>query len=564
MNRHTGVTIAVRQAVIAVVVTSSVLHAQTPSAPPLQGTESRQCVVAVVQSPVTPATYVRAGENLQAALDSAVSGDVLELEPGATFTGNYTLPVKAGTAPITVRTRLTLPETRVDPAAALATLRTPNSLPALKTIGNTAHWRLEGLRFAAGATTQDVVALGDGLIADAALLPRDLVLDRVVIEADTSAKNGLALNSADTTLRRSVIRGVKLRGVESHAIVSYNSPGPFVLDDNTIEAGSIGVLFGGAKPAIDGLIPSDIRITRNLVTRPLAMKGVLGFGVKNLLELKNAQRVVIRGNVFEHNWPDGQAGAAILFTVRAQSLTAPWSTIRDVDFSDNIVRKSGAGFNVLGLDNAVIGGVVCPSTRMENVIIRNNLLYELDHTQWGVPNMASAFLLIAGSPRNLHILNNTVVQTGNMITLDGPLGEGFRFVGNIIRRNRSGMAASSGGTFAGAEITGNVIGKWLGSDGFVTEVAPVPSQFPPGNFFPPKGAFDLLFADPASGNYRQTAYPGVRVESRRARGRRVRTVSTGLMTAASKAGRLRKARFDSTPLPLIGTGTAQRSGWRAP
>ena len=47
---------------------------------------------------------VRAGANLQAALDRAKSGDTIELEAGAMFNGHFTLPVKDGTAVTTLRT----------------------------------------------------------------------------------------------------------------------------------------------------------------------------------------------------------------------------------------------------------------------------------------------------------------------------------------------------------------------------------------------------------------------------------------------------------------------------
>ena len=40
--------------------------------------------------------YVNAGGNFQAALDAAVPGDVIVLEAGATFTGNFSLPKKQG------------------------------------------------------------------------------------------------------------------------------------------------------------------------------------------------------------------------------------------------------------------------------------------------------------------------------------------------------------------------------------------------------------------------------------------------------------------------------------
>src|SRR5262245_61085169 len=46
---------------------------------------------------------VPAGANLQAAIDRAKPGDVLLLEPGATYVGNFTLPSVSGSQFITIR-----------------------------------------------------------------------------------------------------------------------------------------------------------------------------------------------------------------------------------------------------------------------------------------------------------------------------------------------------------------------------------------------------------------------------------------------------------------------------
>ena len=48
-------------------------------------------------------TTVNAGGDLQAATNAAKPGDTIFLQPGATFTGNYTLPAKSGSAYITIR-----------------------------------------------------------------------------------------------------------------------------------------------------------------------------------------------------------------------------------------------------------------------------------------------------------------------------------------------------------------------------------------------------------------------------------------------------------------------------
>ena len=76
---------------------------------------------------------VRRGDNLQTILNTAVPGDVLLLEAGAEFVGNFVLPVKSGNDPIVVRSALhdQLPVTgqRIQPqhAALRARLRSPNS-----------------------------------------------------------------------------------------------------------------------------------------------------------------------------------------------------------------------------------------------------------------------------------------------------------------------------------------------------------------------------------------------------------------------------------------------------
>src|SRR5215204_4168115 len=62
---------------------------------------------------------VSAGGNLQAALNQAQPGQIVQLQAGATFDGNFILPVKTGTSYITVRTstpdsRLPGGTTRVD------------------------------------------------------------------------------------------------------------------------------------------------------------------------------------------------------------------------------------------------------------------------------------------------------------------------------------------------------------------------------------------------------------------------------------------------------------------
>src|SRR5438105_2527537 len=150
---------------------------------------------------------VPAGSDLQAALDAAQPGDIVELAPGAVYSGNFVLPLKGqGSAFITVRSApdpaLPREGERIQPSHAplLAKLRSPNGRPALATAPRAHHWRLELLEFQSNAGgSGDIMTLGDGSRAQNALdqVPHDLIVDRCYVHGDVEAgqKRGIALNT---------------------------------------------------------------------------------------------------------------------------------------------------------------------------------------------------------------------------------------------------------------------------------------------------------------------------------------------------------------------------------
>ena len=114
---------------------------------------------------------VAAGGDLQSAINSAQPGDVIKLAAGATFTGNFTLPVKSGSSYIYIRTSapdssLPAPGTRVTPsnAASMPKIVTSNSIGAITTDPAAHHYRFVGIELAvASSVTQNyaVLSLGD-------------------------------------------------------------------------------------------------------------------------------------------------------------------------------------------------------------------------------------------------------------------------------------------------------------------------------------------------------------------------------------------------------------------
>ena len=110
---------------------------------------------------------VNAGGDLQAALDVSQPGDVIELQAGATFTGNFILPRKPGTDWIYIRSsahaRLPGPGTRVSPshASLMPRIDTPNLAPAIRTAAAAHHYRFVGIEVTARGATRSTGPYSD-------------------------------------------------------------------------------------------------------------------------------------------------------------------------------------------------------------------------------------------------------------------------------------------------------------------------------------------------------------------------------------------------------------------
>jgi hypothetical protein len=452
--------------------------------------------------PVAAAISVSAGGDLQAALNQAQPGDIVELPAGAVFSGNFVLPAKgSSSAFITIRSaaNASLPAegARIQPGQAqlLAKIRSPNAQPALQTAPGAHHWRVQLLEFQANpGGAGDIITLGDGSGAQTALpqVPHDLVIDRCYIHGDAAAgqKRAIALNSASTTISGSYISDIKAIGQDSQAIAGWNGPGPFQLSNNYLEAAGENLLFGGADPSIPNLVPSDITITGNLMSRPITWRSQQ-WQVKNILELKNARRVSVVGNVMENNWQAAQTGFAVLFTVRNQGGHCPWCQVAQVSFEHNIVQHSAGGVSILGLDDNA------PSLQTQSITIRNNLFADIDNTHWGGNGY---FLLLTGTPRDIVIDHNTIIQDHayGIAQVAGPPILGFVFTNNIARQNAYGIIGQDhapgsdtiSAFFPATLVTNNVI---AGAES---------SRYPSGNLFPSLADFQGQFIGYDGGDYR--------------------------------------------------------------
>jgi hypothetical protein len=454
---------------------------------------------------------VGSGGNLQKALDAARPGDTILLEAGAVFTGTYTLPDPGpGETFVTVqgaRAAELKEGERVTPAqsASMPKIMPPGrGAAALQTAPGAHHWRLVGLEIAqptAATFVYDLVKLGDGSPAQnaPASVPHHLVIDRCYVHAarDGELKRGIALNSGQTEITNCYIAGFKVKGQEAQAAGGWNGPGPFRIVNNYVEGAGENLMFGGAPAAIPGLVPSDIEIRRNHFYKPPEWRG--NYTVKNILELKNARRVVIEGNLFENCWLDAQQGYAILFTPRPNDSGA-WAVVEDVRFANNIVRHVAAALHFSGQDSLYAAGP--NEQRGRRITVTNNLFDDVS-TAWGGDG---CFLKIVSGTIEVTVAHNTILQTGNLIKAGGTPNAGFVYRDNISRHNEYGIFGDSMGYgnpaintfFPGGVVTRNVLAKEVNAPWNADIV------YPPGNMFP-ASLSAVGFENLAGGDYRLSA-----------------------------------------------------------
>ena len=459
--------------------------ATTVIAAPTQAEEPRLWVdVEPVPAP-RRTMRVPADGNLQAALDSARPGDAILLEPGAEYRGPFTLPYKDGNEWIVIRSsapdaELAAPGQRVQPAH---TARMPRLVsdtePVLAAAPGAHHYRLIGVTIApsGGTFLRTLIDLGSHA-RELSAVPHDIIVDRCLVRGDAQkgARRGIALNARRAAVIDSVFLDFKEAGADSQAIAGWNGPGPLKIVNNHLEAAGENVMFGGADPLVRDLVPADIEIRRNVLTKPLRWKAGdpryegVAWTVKNLFELKNARRVLVEGNLFEYNWPQAQNGFAILFTVRNQDGGAPWSVVEDVVFRGNVVRHVAAGVNILGHDDNH------PSRQTSRIAIIDNVFADVGGA-WGHGRL---FQVLDGT-RDVVIDHNTAFQTGSPL-FGGDRRPHTRFVfrNNIVMaglHSISGSGATPGRPsldkyFPGADVRRNV---FIGGD---------PRQLPDDNFSP--------------------------------------------------------------------------------
>jgi hypothetical protein len=477
-------------------------------------------------------------QTLQQALTNASCGDAIQLDAGVTFSGTFTIPKKPCDDSHWIILRTNAPDsslpgenTRMTPCYGgveslparpkLSCGRTANVLAKIQFDGKGSgplvlaeganHYRLMGLEVTRGAS-----AAGVRNLIEFEGAADHIVFDRMWIHgtAQEDTTRGIFLSGSryvaivDSFFTDFHCAAKSGSCTDAQAIaggVGRGPMGPYKIANNFLEASSENIIFGGG-PA-DGP-PGDIEVVRNHLFKPLIwMKGQPGyigaadgnpFVVKNLFELKNAQRVLLDGNILENSWGGfSQVGFAILLTPKNPGGIHPCAAceVTDVTIRYNYICHVGAGFQIANIVPPKSGAVARDGQRYS---IHDVVVDDIDGGKYAGAGEFAQISMNLGAPvlQNITISHVTAFP-GHTLFVIGDLSpsppmNNFVFTNSIVTAGQYPVWTTGGGPsncaypnkplmtlkacFSSYSFTNNVI---IG----VPPSFP-PSLWPPGNHFP--------------------------------------------------------------------------------
>jgi hypothetical protein len=394
----------------------------------------------------TPATgkhwLVKSGEDPQQAFDKAQCGDVVMLEAGGTFSGEFRLPAKSCDDQhwIVIRTsaaesQLPAEGRRLTPCyAGVASLPARPALhcsatgkvtatisgnPPLHSRGAVDHYRFIGLELTHPEGKLEGALLGLGVNS------HHIVIDRCWIHGNAldGTQRAVALNGSNLAVVDSTITDIHMVATDTQGIAGWTGAGPLKIVNNFIEGGSSSIGFGGSGSRVT---PGDIEIRGNHLFKPLTWRlgaqNFIGvkFNTKVLLESKNSSRMLLEGNILENAWggPQGGDGDAIWFGPKNQNNTCPSCEVNDITFRYNIIRHAGGALYIFDAASDA-GGIAQPASRYS---IHDNVLDDIRKAYSGPGTSKGILFRLFGTPRfapprDVSIIHNTGVANGELLQM---------------------------------------------------------------------------------------------------------------------------------------------------
>jgi hypothetical protein len=502
---------------------------------------------------------VNAGGDLQTALNNAHCGDTLQLQAGATFTGQFMIPAKGCDANHWIIIRTSAPDSALPAEGQRATpcYAGVASLPGRPqySCSNAANVmpkvqmpvRGEGpFQLAPGANYYRFIGLeitrAAGTPASAQLISSKATADHIVVDrswlhGQTQDETQLGVNLNGMTNAAVVdsyfsdFHCVSVVGTctDAHAVsggVSETQDGPYKIQNNFLEASGEGVMFGGGQAT---RTPTDIQVIGNHFWKPWQwMPGNAGFVggpgghpfiVKNHLELKNAVRVLIEANLMENTWGGfSQTGYSILLTPKNQhtlsgSNICPVCQVTDITIRYVHISHVGGGIQMANAlsGNGKNGAAAFAGKRYS---IHDVVLDDINRNYVGGGAVFLIMNVWPSNPLNTITINHVtgfpdpeshVLELGNIYFTTAPMS-GFVFTNNMVTTGRYPVW-NTGGTASCAvhDVPLTSISKCFSTYTFANNaLLATPSAFPAsvwpsGNLFP-QSVTDADFMNYNNGN----------------------------------------------------------------
>ncbi|MEJ7617482.1 MAG: hypothetical protein WKF30_11095 [Pyrinomonadaceae bacterium] len=362
------------------------------------------------------------------------------------------------------------------------------------------------------------ILFGGGAIKIPGMLPSDIEFRRNLVARPTQWKESIILKPTSLSAAGSTASGALRAGTKYYYVVTSRGPVTSKTIGTSLPTAESSVTLATSQKAVDlswraAKYATEYRVYRTSdapgATRTWVYYTATGTSftdtgasgttevpptkgtrwmVKNLLELKTGQRMLIDGNIFEHNWPDGQTGYALLFKADNYG-SNPWATVRDLTITNNIVRHTSAAINILCRD------YLQPSEQVTNVLIKNNIFDDVSNLNWGGEGVFLKLTEVA----NISLEHNTIFHTGTAVIPYGVPSTGFSFRNNLLNHNKFGIRGDGPGVGYGTLNT--YFPGWSFSHNVLANPGPYVNNYPADNFLP-ASLDQAKFVNKTTGDYR--------------------------------------------------------------
>ena len=522
-----------------------------------------KCFYTKMSATPTPNTpkLVKATDDLQTSLNTAVCGDMFLVDPQNSYTGNLKLPNCAdGWIVIGAADIVLLPDedTRISPAYA-GIVSLPGRPPYRQPVGGAQRLMPQillkaGQQITGGIGVRligfEIGRTGPGTVNNmfAPGKGNRLILDRDWIHGTAIDETVRGVFLADTVMFAAInsyfsdFHCLAQVGscTDAQAIVggvgNTNSAGTYKIVNNYLESSGENILFGGGASFGP---PEDITVMYNDFFKPMLWNPQdpsyvpirsHSWIVKNHFECKNCLRVLLEGNRLQNVWGGfSQVGSSILLTPKPQGTLCPKCSVNDITLRYNYVSYADQAqqFSYGSSDD---GSWAQESARWStHDIVFDHLQYKTCSGCGAVMNQLGSGLSPAGfvlhdvKEDHLTIINDGWMQTKPplqwpsqiMLGMSAPPLTATKQMYNINVTNSimptgaGGMYSLGGGTtncVSGALTPVDKVNCWKGTSSFIGNVIMNAGYggklpWPAGNFT--IGSWTGVgFTDQAAGNYK--------------------------------------------------------------